>query len=219
MKYCSKNHKNPDDALFCNECGEKLLSIATSNKCSSNPKDAVFCHNCGTSLEKQTNISAIKQKDKPKVDNHTDHTNKYVYHNDGFIKSLIIDFVEEYKKTSDYIGKLAMLAASILAVLSLYRFINCWINDSGWLLLFLSIDISFLGLCYRKKTATIVWLFSTAILNMWNLYTIIEIESIFGLIPNDVTLLEFFWWTDFICSAIAGYNIYKKRYIFNIFDF
>ena len=24
MKHCSKGHNNPDDAVFCAECGEKL---------------------------------------------------------------------------------------------------------------------------------------------------------------------------------------------------
>lgn len=67
MKYCSKNHQNPDDALFCNECGEKLLNIATSNKCpkcgSSNPKDAVFCHNCGNELKETEKKKTYRTKE------------------------------------------------------------------------------------------------------------------------------------------------------------
>lgn len=67
MKYCSRNHQNPDDAIFCNECGEKLLNKATSNKCpkcgSSNPKDAVFCHNCGSELKEKEKKEAIRTKE------------------------------------------------------------------------------------------------------------------------------------------------------------
>lgn len=65
MKYCSRNHQNPDDAIFCNECGEKLLNKATSNKCpkcgSSNPKEAVFCHNCGYKLEEKEKTVMTKE--------------------------------------------------------------------------------------------------------------------------------------------------------------
>lgn len=67
MKYCSRNHQNPDDAIFCNECGEKLLNKSTSNKCpkcgSSNPKDAVFCHNCGSELKEKEKKEAIRTKE------------------------------------------------------------------------------------------------------------------------------------------------------------
>lgn len=52
MKYCSKHHANPDDAIFCNECGEKLfVSRKETKKCpacnAENPKEAEFCHACG----------------------------------------------------------------------------------------------------------------------------------------------------------------------------
>lgn len=56
-KYCSKRHSNPDDAVFCSECGEKLSkhsinkSIKICPKCKhENPNDAVFCSECGSSL-------------------------------------------------------------------------------------------------------------------------------------------------------------------------
>ena len=66
MKYCSKHHPNPDDALFCNECGEKLINIIASKKCpkcgSSNPKDAVFCHNCGKDLKEEVKENKIKSQ-------------------------------------------------------------------------------------------------------------------------------------------------------------
>ena len=52
MKYCSKHHANPDDAIFCNECGEKLfVSQKETKKCptcnAENPIDAEYCHECG----------------------------------------------------------------------------------------------------------------------------------------------------------------------------
>ena len=55
MKYCSKHHANPDDAIFCNECGEKLfVSQKETKKCPTcndeNPIDAEFCHECGKRL-------------------------------------------------------------------------------------------------------------------------------------------------------------------------
>ncbi|MBO5026485.1 MAG: zinc ribbon domain-containing protein [Bacteroidaceae bacterium] len=56
MKYCSNHHANPDDALFCHECGGKLTQTSTpeNKKCpkcnAENPSDAGFCHNCGWKL-------------------------------------------------------------------------------------------------------------------------------------------------------------------------
>lgn len=53
MKYCSKHHENPNDAIFCAECGEKLKGpqLSKSKKCpkcaANNPQDAEFCHYCG----------------------------------------------------------------------------------------------------------------------------------------------------------------------------
>ena len=68
MKYCSKHHANPDDAIFCNECGEKLfVSHKETNKCpncnTENPIDAEFCHECGKRLslnEAPSKPSSIK---------------------------------------------------------------------------------------------------------------------------------------------------------------
>lgn len=53
--YCSKHHPNPDDAIFCKECGEKLVKPRPGTKTcpachAENPKDAKFCHACGHSL-------------------------------------------------------------------------------------------------------------------------------------------------------------------------
>lgn len=68
MKYCSKHHSNPDNAIFCSECGERIKEQINDNwVCSNcqtkNPFDAKFCHECGT--PKQTvlppHILTIKQ--------------------------------------------------------------------------------------------------------------------------------------------------------------
>ena len=55
MKYCSKHHANPDDAVFCNECGERLTRVTNTShicpKCgASNPTDAKYCNECGYQL-------------------------------------------------------------------------------------------------------------------------------------------------------------------------
>ncbi len=57
MKYCSKQHENPDDAVFCSECGERLTQpvvkpkVVICPKCSKeNPHDAQFCYNCGFNI-------------------------------------------------------------------------------------------------------------------------------------------------------------------------
>lgn len=56
MKYCpkNKNHKNPNEAVFCCECGSRLVEMADFKTCikcgSSNPCEAMFCIECGTKL-------------------------------------------------------------------------------------------------------------------------------------------------------------------------
>ncbi len=61
MKYCSKHHSNPDDAVFCSECGEKLIEqkISKKNVCpkchNENPNDAIYCSICGYKLNNVIN--------------------------------------------------------------------------------------------------------------------------------------------------------------------
>ena len=56
MKYCPKNksHKNPKEAIFCSECGTKLVEKADYKTCSYcnqlNPVEATFCKDCGKRL-------------------------------------------------------------------------------------------------------------------------------------------------------------------------
>lgn len=56
MKYCpyNKNHKNPDDAIFCSVDGAKLVEVPNNKICPkchfSNPIEAVYCKECGTKL-------------------------------------------------------------------------------------------------------------------------------------------------------------------------
>lgn len=67
MKYCSKHHANPDDAIFCNECGERLfVSHKETKKCpncnTENPIDAEFCHECGKHLSMDKQIPSSTGK-------------------------------------------------------------------------------------------------------------------------------------------------------------
>lgn len=59
MKYCpqNKNHKNPNNAIYCSECGSKLIEqeTITNNKiCTNchhkNPNNAIYCSECGNKL-------------------------------------------------------------------------------------------------------------------------------------------------------------------------
>lgn len=56
MKYCpkDKSHKNPHEAIFCCECGSRLVEVADNKICPkcgmSNPNEAIFCRECGTKL-------------------------------------------------------------------------------------------------------------------------------------------------------------------------
>ena len=64
MKYCSKHHANPDDAIFCNECGERLfVSHKETKKCptcnAENPIDAEYCHQCGKRIFSSNNKKDI----------------------------------------------------------------------------------------------------------------------------------------------------------------
>ena len=56
MKYCPKNksHKNPKDAVFCSECGARLIEVVDNKVClhcgAVNPTSAMFCKDCGAKL-------------------------------------------------------------------------------------------------------------------------------------------------------------------------
>ena len=56
MKYCpkDKSHKNPNEAIFCCECGSRLVEVADNKIClkcgMSNPIEAIYCRECGTKL-------------------------------------------------------------------------------------------------------------------------------------------------------------------------
>lgn len=56
MKYCpnNKSHKNPKDAVFCGECGARLIEVVDNKVClhcgAVNPTAAMFCKECGAKL-------------------------------------------------------------------------------------------------------------------------------------------------------------------------
>lgn len=196
MKYCSKHHKNPDDAVFCNECGERLTRVTNANhicpKCgASNPTDAKFCHSCGRSL---IVIPEQEPMSKPEVEiAHDDkHTETFTHSSRdrnifvSLISELNESFVSNYRYMENFLlGKIGMWACSIMSVISLYGFINCCINESGWGLLHLSIILSYIGICYKKKVGAIAWTVSFII------QIINQVIFMFQIISND-------WFSDFI---------------------
>ncbi len=196
MKYCSKLHENPDDAVFCNECGERLTRVTDANhicpKCGvSNPTDAKFCHSCGRSL---IVIPEQEPMSKPKVEiAHDDKHAETFTHSSrdrnifvSLISELNESFVSNYRYTENFLlGKIGMWACSIMSVISLYGFINCCINESGWGLLHLSIILSYIGICYKKKVGAIAWTVSFII------QIINQVIFMFQIISND-------WFSDFI---------------------
>ena len=100
MKYCSKHHANPDDAVFCNECGEKLTRVTNANhicpKCgASNPTDAKFCHSCGCDF---TNIPEPKPIHPPMPNPNPDTTRSS--HKE------MNQFIVDYNVMKSYFGRI-----------------------------------------------------------------------------------------------------------------
>ncbi len=57
---CPKcNMEIPDDALYCNKCGKKILIIKCPNCQEDNFNNAYFCHHCGKRLKMKINIWLI----------------------------------------------------------------------------------------------------------------------------------------------------------------
>lgn len=86
MKYCSKHHANPDDAIFCNECGERLfVSHKETKKCptcnAENPIDAEYCHQCG---------KRIFSDESPKPLPITDHTTPSSNNKEDIIWNIVV---------------------------------------------------------------------------------------------------------------------------------
>lgn len=228
MKYCSKKHTNPDDAVFCNECGEKL-GIQTTEKtkkcpnCSAdNPADAEFCHHCGTSLtvkKPETNQSLKKEETETIHESINEQETSCSTNSDNVIKEIVQSINESfrvnYNITEILLGKICMWICTIVTVFALYRFINHCISDdgSGWGLVNLIIIISYIGLCYRKKFWTKAWALAYAIRLIGYIDLLASaigedlLEAMFDLYP--VGTLEMFF--ELICVPIAIYRIYKQR--------
>lgn len=202
MKYCSKHHKNPDDAIFCNECREKLAQVKTNmKKCptckAENPTDADFCHECGHCLR-------FIAPDPPKP-------------NDSIIKKIRESFVSNYKITERYIlGIFVMWTFTLLSLISLYRFINSCKNESNWGLVYLAIVVSYVGTCYQKAFWRTVWVIAYIII-----YLAIDLKILSIIIFSDE--IGFSFWFDrypiaatsvmieIIGFPIVAYRMYDKK--------
>lgn len=53
------NSHNPDTAIFCNHCGERLINLCPSCK-EQLPQGAMFCHKCGTRITQNVSTGFSK---------------------------------------------------------------------------------------------------------------------------------------------------------------
>lgn len=227
MKYCSKRHVNPDDAVFCNECGEKLGNHAAgkTKKCSEcsadNPVNAEFCHHCGSSLTaKKPKIKQPLEREETETISESTEIQEKAYCADSLnvvkeiTESINASFRENYHLTEILLGKINMWICTIASVSALYRFINhCTSDDgSGWGLVDLIIIISYAGLCYRKRNWTNVWILACTIrlIGYIVLVSVIDKDLLDVMFDRATvgTLIMFF---ELICVPVAFYHIYKKR--------
>lgn len=159
MKYCSKHHKNPDDAVFCNECGERLTRVTNTNhicpKCgASNPTDAKFCHSCGCSF---TNIPEPKPIHPPISNPNPDSTRSS--HKE------MNQFIVDYDVMKSYFGSACMWFVSAIFSGCVLNIVGCILYGSlmgGWNWVFVIICdiISFLctwGVMKLDKTTWVIW--------------------------------------------------------------
>lgn len=222
MRYCSKHHANPDDAVFCNECGERLTRVTNANhicpKCgASNPTDAKFCHNCGMSFtcsptQKSTPILGVERGQKLTTTfTHSSGNSNTIF---SIISKINKSFVYNYRYTEDYLlGKIGMLACTILTVFSLYGFINCCINGNGLGFLHLTIIISYIGICYQKSLGAIAWTISCIILIINQICFLADIisQDLLGSLmeefPISCTKIALGW----ICFIISAHCMLKER--------
>ena len=101
MKYCSKHHANPDDAVFCNECGERLTRVTNTShicpKCGvSNPTDAKFCHSCGRCL---IVIPRQKTMSKPKAEIAHDEKHTETFTHSSRYRNIIVSIISELNES------------------------------------------------------------------------------------------------------------------------
>lgn len=203
MKYCSKNHSNTDDAIFCSECGEKLkqTSITRKKMCSKckaeNPEEAEFCHVCGWQLSEQYR----------KIDEEAD--------TGGLVGHIKDSFLLNYQYTEAIIfGKVGMWACNIISVISMFIFIRGCINQSIWSLVHLAIIISYIGICYQKIFWAIVWLIALFILLISFTYILSIVNFNFGIIMELYPLQGIIILCYSIAFAITLYKIYNRRFYF-----
>lgn len=218
MKYCSKHHANPDNALFCNECGEELAQTKRQGKkcpkCGTeNPNDAEFCHACGWRLT-QTAKSSQQSSSKSTSNSHKPSEEKSSSYSDGIVKRINASFVFNYRITETHLlGKVCMWACTLLSALSIYGFINCCIYESGWGLVQLATILSYVGICYQKSLGAIIWIISIFIKLIGDLYFLFKIldNDLLNVYLDQQPLSPIIIILHCVCFAIVAHRLYQKR--------
>lgn len=213
MKYCSNHHANPDDALFCHECGGKLIQTPTleKKKCpkcnAENPLNAKFCHDCGFRL------SNPELQPKPNPDPTPAPEPKP---DEG------IGFFTYYRLTQSFLGKACMSFLTITALVALYSIVfalGCGLlggYKGDWIFLLICAASSIIGYWMiikdRSKNGLFIWRFANPL----------EILGLIGCGANVSTQHDVYLGTEFyialvvlILGYIIAYNGTKK----NIYHF
>lgn len=212
MKYCSQHHNNPDDAVYCSECGEKLPA-KNENVCSicnaPNPKEAEYCHSCGKSLKKTT-----PNREQKTSNTTTKKINQQSNTHSGNQRSNI-SFKTYYKIAEIALGKTCMLAFAAIIAASVYAITigdNYLIEFGGYegdcyaLITFSLIAI----LCTFNviKTLKRIWVI------VWKIVVPLELLALYGCSSN-LELIYGYEFSDlyYVCVGIliVGYIIVINR--------
>ena len=219
MKYCSKNHSNPDDAVFCAECGEKLVEHRADNEmvCSEcgakNPKDALFCNECGADLNKEETTSTQSTQSTTSSSSSNFSTGNYSSQS-SFFQNLRARFkIAEFDLGKAFVWSLLATAVSSVysIVFTFYYLVEYGGYEWDWLALLLFSVLAILSF-------NGVLNFSKGWLKAWKIIVPLEAISLFGSGTNMVNVYggecTFLHWL-FLILLIIGYvvvlNISKDK--------
>lgn len=224
MKYCSKNHSNPDDAVFCAECGERLVQHHADNEkvcleCGAkNPKGASFCKECGAVLNMKETTSIKSTRSSTSSSSSKSSTGNYSSQSDFFLHLKVRFRIAEFDLGKTFVWTLlATVVSSVYSIIfAFYYLVEYGGYEWDWLalLLFSALTIlSFDGVLNFSKG----WLIT------WKIIVPLEAICLYGSGTNIVNVYggecTFLHWL-FLILLIIGYvvvlNISKdKKYYFH----
>lgn len=222
MKYCSKNHSNPDDAVFCAECGEKLVEHRADNemvcsKCGTkNPKDALFCNECGADLNKEETTSTQSTQSTTSSSSSNSSTGNYSSQSTFFLNLRARYRIAEFDLGKAFVWSLlATVVSSVYSIVFTFYYLVEYGDYVCLVMLLFSVlaILSFNGVLNYSKDWLTVWRIILPLEAIGLFGSGYDVVNIYG---GEYTSLHWLFLILLIIGYVVVLNILKgKNYYFH----